>query len=390
MALADLTERAVRRAMVEFDHLGRNAFLTKYGIGKAKGFWVIHEGRAYDSKALAGAAHGYLDDHTPLGAKEFSGGEQTVAHVLTNLGFSVETPFTPDYLPTLDLSVPRYDDGPSPPIRPVNGRVTLLRGDDYRRDNVIGTDRQKWFYSELGRLYQLTKSTELPIAFNASNGSYRLDAGNIGHAVKEGMLEQLDSDKLVQTIRLTPALLDQYGGLGEPVGEDPITVPVVSDDLNQHIVPVPSPTVAGQKRAIHPVLNNWAERDATNRKLGAAGEEWVIRFERRRLNAVNQEQLAVRVRHVSEDIGDGLGYDITSFDVDGSPIWIEVKTTNSGISVPFFLSSREIDVAKEKGQKFRLYRVFDFRTASPRIYIIEGPLAEKCGLTPVSYRAIPL
>jgi hypothetical protein len=58
--------------------------------------------------------------------------------------------------------------------------------------------------------------------------------------------------------------------------------------------------------------------------------------------------------------------------------------------MPFFLSSREIDAAKEKGQKFRLYRLFDFRTASPRIYILEGPLAEKCELTPISYRAIPL
>jgi hypothetical protein len=79
-----------------------------------------------------------------------------------------------------------------------------------------------------------------------------------------------------------------------------------------------------------------------------------------------------------------------SFEVDGAPIWIEVKTTNRGIAVPFFLSSREIDVAKEKGQKFRLYRVFDFCKANPRIYILEGPLAEKCELTPISYRAIPL
>jgi hypothetical protein len=389
MALADLTERAVRHAMGEFDRLGRDAFIAKYGIGKARGFWVIQEGRAYDSKALAGAAHGYLDGHRPLGADEFSGGEQTVAHVLTNLGFSVETPSTPDYLPTLDLSVSHYDDGGSP-MRPVNGKVRLLRGDDYQRVNVVNTDRQKWFYRELGRIYRVTKSVAVPIAFKADNGSYRLDTGNIGHGVAEAMLDHLDSDKLVEMVRLTTSFLHQYGGLSEPVWEDPIPVPDVSDNINLHIVSPPSHTASGRKRAAHPVLINWAERDAANRKLGAAGEEWVIRFERRRLNAANQEQLADRVRHVSEEIGDGLGYDIMSFEVDGAPIWIEVKTTNRGIAVPFFLSSREIDVAKEKGQKFRLYRVFDFCKANPRIYILEGPLAEKCELTPISYRAIPL
>jgi len=291
--------------------------------------------------------------------------------------------------------VSRYDDGPSPPIRPVNGRIPLLRGDDYHKDNVVHTDRQKWFYSELGRIYRLTESIELPIAFKADEGSYRLDTGNIGHAVAEAMLEPLENDKLVESVHLTPAFLQQHGGSAETFGADPaarnsIPIPDVNDEPSLHIVPPPATTVTGRKRATNPVLNNWAERDAANRKLGAAGEEWVIRYERRRLEAANQKGLADRVRHVSKEIGDGLGYDITSFDVDGSPIRIEVKTTNRGISVPFFLSSREIDVAKEQGRQFRLYRVFNFGTASPQIYILEGALAEKCALTPISYRAIPL
>jgi hypothetical protein len=390
MALTDLTAPAVRHAMNEFDRIGREAFLSKYAIGKARGFWIVHEDKAYDSKALAGAAHGYIPGHKPLGSGDFSGGEATVARVLTNLGFGVEVPTVLDQLPTLDVSVSRYDDGPSPPIRPVNKGVPRLRGDDYRQDNAIGTDRQKWFYRELARIYLFTKSLELPIAFKAVNGSYRLDAGNIGHAVKEGMLEQLHNEKLVETIRLTPAFLSLYGGLTEPEKEDPISAPEVNDDYNQHVVPPPSPTVPGLKRAINPVLSNWAERDDRNRKLGAAGEEWVVRWERRRLKAAKRKELASRIRHVSKEIGDGLGYDIESFDVNGSSICIEVKTTNRGISAPFLVSNREIDASKEMGQKFRLYRVFEFHTGKPRVYILEGPLNEKCEFTPVSYRAIPL
>jgi hypothetical protein len=395
MALNDLTAPAVLQAIAEFDRIGRNAFLQKYAIGKARGFWVVHEDRAYDSKALAGAAHGYLAAQSPLRADSFSGGEQTVERVLTDLGFRVETPAASDELPDLDLSISPYEDGPSPPIRRVNGMVPLLRGDDYHRDNVVDTDRQKWFYRELGRIYRVTESIQLPIAFNARGGSYRLDTGNVGHAVAEAMLVPLENDRLVETVRVTPAFLRQHGGLGETLGaeaaaESPIPIPDVNDAPNLHIVPPPAPTVTDRKRAAHAVLNNWGVQDAANRKLGAAGEEWVIRYERRRLEAANQEQLANRVRHVAKEIGDGLGYDITSFDVDGSPIWIEVKTTTRGILVPFFLSSHEIDVSKEQGRKFRLYRVFKFRTATPQIYILEGPLTEKCELTPISYRAIPL
>ncbi len=54
MALGDLDDpRAVREAMAEFDRLGREAFLAKYGIEKARG-WLLVETRrgrryAYDA-----------------------------------------------------------------------------------------------------------------------------------------------------------------------------------------------------------------------------------------------------------------------------------------------------------------------------------------------------
>jgi Domain of unknown function (DUF3883) len=37
--------------------------------------------------------------------------------------------------------------------------------------------------------------------------------------------------------------------------------------------------------------------------------------------------LAAKARHVSQIEGDGAGYDIESFEIDGTPKFIEVKTT---------------------------------------------------------------
>jgi len=92
MALSDLTASAVVEAIEEFDRLGRNAFLEKYGYGRARDYWLVSDSRYYDSKAVAGAAHGYLPGRAPLTHDEFSGGKVTVQTTLENLGFKIIGP----------------------------------------------------------------------------------------------------------------------------------------------------------------------------------------------------------------------------------------------------------------------------------------------------------
>ena len=93
MALGDVTAEGVERAMVEFDRLGRTAFLGQFGFGKAREYFLVHGAGRYDSKAVVGAAHGYdRPDLGPLRAQDFSGGDATVARLLESLGFTVERP----------------------------------------------------------------------------------------------------------------------------------------------------------------------------------------------------------------------------------------------------------------------------------------------------------
>jgi hypothetical protein len=91
MALTDITSpQAILDAVAEYDRLGQTAFLQKYGFGQAREYFLVVDGREYDSKAIIGAAHGYqFPDQGPLRARDFSGGYATVQRLLESLGFTV-------------------------------------------------------------------------------------------------------------------------------------------------------------------------------------------------------------------------------------------------------------------------------------------------------------
>ena len=58
MAIEDITDPdAVLRALAEFDQLGHEALRHKYGFGKAVRWYLEHNGRLYDTKAVLGVAH---------------------------------------------------------------------------------------------------------------------------------------------------------------------------------------------------------------------------------------------------------------------------------------------------------------------------------------------
>jgi MoxR-like ATPase len=90
VALRDLTERsAVLSAIAEADRIGEAAFVEKYGFRPARRFRIAHDGRAYPSKPLLAAAHGFqFPDAGPLRPGDFSGGRDTVAKAEA-LGFTV-------------------------------------------------------------------------------------------------------------------------------------------------------------------------------------------------------------------------------------------------------------------------------------------------------------
>lgn len=75
-----------------------------------------------------------------------------------------------------------------------------------------------------------------------------------------------------------------------------------------------------------------------------------------------------------------------SFEASGRERLIEVKTTAFSETTPFYVSVNEVQVARERSEQYRLYRLFNFR-ASPRLFELPGAIETHCRLDPATYRA---
>ena len=161
-------------------------------------------------------------------------------------------------------------------------------------------------------------------------------------------------------------------------------------DFHDRVVEAPTPTKRIADAAVvsrfTPIRRDYIEREARNRSLGLAGELFVLEYEVRRLHSVGQKKLSERVEQVSKTQGDGLGYDILSFEESGRESFIEVKTTSSSLLTPFFISANELRFSKQYEGQFRLARVFDFRDV-PKMFFVNGAVDASFILDPVTYRA---
>ncbi|GAA4186539.1 hypothetical protein GCM10022252_18680 [Streptosporangium oxazolinicum] len=148
----------VLAAITEFDQLGRDAFLKLYGYRPAIGYFLVHDGRRYDSKAIAGVAHRGVDGR-PLRPGEFSGGNATVARVLGDLGFEVTKPGQDAEVPALE-DLLRKVESLRPALSSTTGErkrhqpLTLLWAIGRAAQGKPRLRRWESTYRELGRLIE--------------------------------------------------------------------------------------------------------------------------------------------------------------------------------------------------------------------------------------------
>jgi hypothetical protein len=193
----------------------------------------------------------------------------------------------------------------------------------------------------------------------------------------EAVADRLASDAKLQTLAAADA-------------DRPIVVPEVEAILNVLTSPPSARTRDWKATEQQPPARifsvNYLEREAHNRSLGAAGELFVLNFERARLIAAGKERLAAKIEHTSRSQGDGAGFDILSFDATGAERLIEVKTTKYGRETPFFVSRNEVAVSESRAPQYHLYRLFGFRV-EPRLFALAGALSTTCRLSASSYLA---
>ena len=142
----------------------------------------------------------------------------------------------------------------------------------------------------------------------------------------------------------------------------------------------------GVGRAMRPRRVNFLAQEAANRDLGSRGEEFVMAFEHARLWKAGARALADRVEHVSRTRGDGLGFDVLSYEKSGKERLIEVKTTRFGLHTPFYASRNEVVVSEERRKDYFVYRLCRF-SADRKMFLLNGSIRETCSLEPTQFLA---
>lgn len=344
-------------------------------FGESTGYDLVEGGKHYPPKAVLGLAARRFLEH-PLGPYDFKGGEKSECfRILRNLGFVV---------------VPKQG-----AVKP---------GGDWTEDEIralvedyfamLRMDRGGVPYSKAEHNRALQERLH-----GRSKGSIEYKYQNVSGVLYDEGFPYIPGYKPARNYqrRILPDIVLEYLGAGEDdVAEIEHALDEVASSSPENIdfgkceVPPPGrdPELAVNTPPSRPRRArkfDQASKDAANRKLGRAGEEFIVQRECWYLKSQGRADLAERVEWVSDTRGDGLGYDILSFDpASGDEIYIEVKTTNCGQDFPFYASQGEVDASIELGPNYRLYRVFNFSTA-PQFYVVAGGLDQGFTLTARTY-----
>lgn len=136
-------------------------------------------------------------------------------------------------------------------------------------------------------------------------------------------------------------------------------------------------------------IDTWVKREKSKIKNGNLAEGLVFVAEKERLQELDREDLAEKVKWISRDSGDGYGYDILSYDLDENnkeyEIHIEVKST-SNLNDDFIMSSNELRYAREHKDTYRLYRVAKVKGNSPICKVVKVDLDSVFDFHPCEFK----
>ncbi len=225
-------------------------------------------------------------------------------------------------------------------------------------------------YTYLGRLRYLLheRGQEQPVRFK-----WQLIDWPIPDSVLDRMGLALEGAAEIAAPLQVPDLAEEIDRLVET---DPPT------QLDHSGLGVSSPKFVGKLRA------GRAESDSRNRELGFLGECSVVDAEKRRLSAHGKADLAEKVRHVAAVEGDGAGYDVLSFTLDGEELYIEVKTTCGPRTTDFYISAHEVVFSQTHPDRYEIRRIYDFDRLRGvgSFFRLRGDITQSYLLRPTAFR----
>lgn len=197
------------------------------------------------------------------------------------------------------------------------------------------------------------------------------------------------ADAIYAYLENNPQLLDK---LWIDADAAKVNVPVELDDSRMVLMPTPlagdhDPADAPPFLPREALDVDFRERESRDQALATAGQRFVLAYERARLRETGYKDLVAKIEWVAADRGDAHGYHVRSFDDDGKPRYIIVKTTNFGARQPFALRRIESAVGVEHGKQACIYRVFAFSRGA-RLFVLPGPFDGKLHTLPLDYCAM--
>ncbi|HEY5232339.1 MAG TPA: DUF3883 domain-containing protein [Verrucomicrobiae bacterium] len=222
---------------------------------------------------------------------------------------------------------------------------------------------------------------------------------------RELLVKLKSSDEVMKDWRMFEFHDFLYGSQGDPPSRDLKVTPLLKDYVLN--LPLPEETepefislkpgnaVESSEKTSDKKSGtiDYEQKNRRNKLTGNQGEDVVFLAEKRELRKNGKPDLAKKVEAICRN-GDGAGYDILSFELDGTPKQIEVKSTtarppNPNSSFGFYLSSNEYEQARTLANYY-LYIVFDVKSKRPKIWRIKNPASpepKKLNLKPTSYFA---
>jgi len=353
-------------------------------FGEPTRYELVHDGRRYAPKAVIGLAHRHLSGEI-LFHDRFSGGNGSgqANTVLRQLGFTVVAKGEP--VPE-EEKAQRRDWSEQEVAAVVTDYFAMLRmelfGEPYSK-----TEHR----SALRRM--LDDRSDGSVEYKHQNVSAVLAALGIPYIL--GYKPAGNYQALL--VRGVEAYLAHHPEYLVALAESPtVSGPVATPDLPADPESVfedapewlPPPSAVMKPWLTHAGRRiDFARLDVENRALGRQGEEFVVELERARLKQHGRDDLARQVDWVADSIGDGLGYDVRTFEPeDAGELFVEVKTTRRGKYHPFHVTATEVACSEDVPEKFRLYRVFAFGSGA-KLFELRGSLSRNCHLTPCQFLA---
>lgn len=279
-----------------------------------------------------------------------------------------------------------------------------MAGDDWTSEELVATVEDYFdMYAEFLAGAPVNKSAHrrvlLPRLRDRTEGAIEFKRRNISAVLSELRFDYLDGyrpavnvqgalrDVVASQLRARSDILMKL----QRIVDEPASPAIRESVPRLELVAAPerqeAPRVVRENVPFVPIQASvdYQAREASNRSLGQAGELAVMEFEYRRLRHAGNRTLAKKIEHVSNTRGDGLGFDVLSFETSGQERLIEVKTTRLAEMTPFFLTRNEVEVSSVRHEHYSLYRLYRF-DAGPKLFILPGSLRESCRLDPILYR----